>query len=63
MRNIVDVTGGKPIVFLYQFVSRVRVYNTFATFYDTHGRNINNRVELLFFFCCLRHHTRQIHCN
>jgi hypothetical protein len=37
MRNTADVTGGKPIVVLLQYISGVSAINTLVAFYDIHG--------------------------
>jgi hypothetical protein len=37
MRNTADVTGGKPIVVLLQFISGVSAFNPLVVFYDIHG--------------------------
>jgi hypothetical protein len=36
MRNTADVTGGKPIAVLLQFISGVSVNNPLVAFYDIH---------------------------
>jgi hypothetical protein len=46
MRNTEDVTGGKPIAVLLQFISGVSANNPLVAFYDIHGGNI----EVLFFY-------------
>jgi hypothetical protein len=46
MRNTADVTGGKPIAALLQFISGVSAINPFVTFYDIHG----GKREVLFFY-------------
>jgi hypothetical protein len=38
MTNTADVTGGKPIVVLLQFISDVSAINPLVAFYDIHGR-------------------------
>jgi hypothetical protein len=38
MRNIADVTDGKPIAGLLQSISGVSAINPLVTFYDIHGR-------------------------
>jgi hypothetical protein len=45
MRNTADVTGGKPIAVLLQFISGVSAINPLVAFYDIHGR----KREVLFF--------------
>jgi hypothetical protein len=52
MRNIADVTGGKPIAVLLQSIAGVSAINPLVTFYDIHG---GKREVLLF---CPGHHTR-----
>jgi hypothetical protein len=37
MRNIADVTGGKPIAVLLQSISGVSAINPLVAFYDIHG--------------------------
>jgi hypothetical protein len=46
MRNTADVTGGKPIAVLLQFISGVSAINPFVAFYDIHG----GKREVLFFY-------------
>jgi hypothetical protein len=46
MRNTADVTGGKPIAILLQFISGVSAINPLVAFYDIHGR----KREVLFFY-------------
>jgi hypothetical protein len=58
MRDIVDVTGGKPIAVRLQFISGVSAINPLA-FYDIHGRKkiscgVLDRTKdrpLFFLFC------------
>jgi hypothetical protein len=45
MRNIADVTGGKPIAVLLQSISGVSAINPLVAFYDIHG----GKREMLFF--------------
>jgi hypothetical protein len=47
MRNTVDVTGGKPIAVLLQFISGVSAINRLIAFYDIHG---GKRVVLFVYF-------------
>jgi hypothetical protein len=49
MRNTADVTGGKPIAVLLQFISGVSVINPLVAFYDIHG----GKREVLFFYFVL----------
>jgi hypothetical protein len=37
MKNIADVTGGKPIAVLFQSISDVSAINPLVAFYDIHG--------------------------
>jgi hypothetical protein len=37
MKITADVTGGKPIAFLLQFISGVSAINPLVAFYDIHG--------------------------
>jgi hypothetical protein len=46
MRNIADVTGGKPIAVLLQSISGESAINPLVAFYDIHGR----KREVLFFY-------------
>jgi hypothetical protein len=46
MRNTADVTGGKPIALLMQFISGVSAINPLVAFYDIHG----GKREVLFFY-------------
>jgi hypothetical protein len=46
MRNTADVTGGKPIAVLLQFISGVSAINPSVAFYDIHG----GKREVLFFY-------------
>jgi hypothetical protein len=46
MRNIADVTGGKPIAVLLQSISGVSAINHLVAFYDIHG----GKREVLFFY-------------
>jgi hypothetical protein len=46
MRNIADVTSGKPIAILLQSISGVTAINPFNAFYDIHG----GKREVLFFY-------------
>jgi hypothetical protein len=46
MRNIADVTGGKPIAVLLQSISGVSAINPLVAFCDIHRRNR----EVLFFY-------------
>jgi hypothetical protein len=46
MRNTADVTGGKPIAGLLQFISGVSAINPLVAFYDIHG----GKREVLFFY-------------
>jgi hypothetical protein len=46
MRNTTDVTGGKPIAVLLQYISGVSAINPFVAFYDIHG----GKREVLFFY-------------
>jgi hypothetical protein len=47
MKNTVDVTGGKPIAVLLQYISGVSAINPLVAFYDIHG---GKRVVLFFYF-------------
>jgi hypothetical protein len=47
MRTTADVTGGKPIAILLQFISGVIAINSLVAFYDIHG---GIRVVLFFYF-------------
>jgi hypothetical protein len=46
MSNTADVTGGKPIAVLSQYISGVNAINPLVAFYDIHGR----KREVLFFY-------------
>jgi hypothetical protein len=46
MRNTADVTGGKPIAVLLQYISGVNAINPLVAFYDIHG----GKREVLFFY-------------
>jgi hypothetical protein len=46
MRNIADVTGGKPIAVLLQSFSGVSAINPLVAFYNIHG----GKTEVLFFY-------------
>jgi hypothetical protein len=46
MRNTADVTGGKAIAVLLQFISGVSAINPLVAFYDIHG----GKGEVLFFY-------------
>jgi hypothetical protein len=46
MRNIADVTRGKPIAVFLQSVSGVSAVNPLVAFYDIHG----GKREVLFFY-------------
>jgi hypothetical protein len=46
MRNIADVTGGKPIAVLLQSISGISAINPLVAFYDIHG----GKREVLFFY-------------
>jgi hypothetical protein len=46
MRNFADVTGGKLIAVLSQFISGLSAINPLVTFYDIHGRK---RVAIFYF--------------
>jgi hypothetical protein len=46
MRNTADVTGGKPIAVLLQFISGVSAINPLVTFFNIHG----GKREVLFFY-------------
>jgi hypothetical protein len=46
MRNIADVTGGKPIAVLLQSISGVSAINPLVALYDIHG----GKREVLFFY-------------
>jgi hypothetical protein len=46
MWNTADVTGGKPIVVLLQYISVVSAINPLVAFYDIHG----GKREVLFFY-------------
>jgi hypothetical protein len=46
LRNTADVTGGKPIAVLLQFISDVSAINPLVAFYDIHG----GKIEVLFFY-------------
>jgi hypothetical protein len=45
MRNIAEVTGGKPFAVLLQSISGVSAINPLVAFYDIHG----GKREVLFF--------------
>jgi hypothetical protein len=47
MRNTVDVTGGKPIAALLQYILGLSAINPLVAFYDIHG----GKREMLFFYC------------
>jgi hypothetical protein len=47
MRNTADVTGGKPIAVLLQFISGVSAINPVVAFYGIHG---GKRKVLFFYF-------------
>jgi hypothetical protein len=49
MRNIADVTGGKPLAVLLQPISGVSAINTIVAFYDIHG----GKREVLFYYFVL----------
>jgi hypothetical protein len=53
MRKTADVTGGKPIAVILQYVSGVSAINPLVAFYDIHGRK---RGAILLFGP--GHHTR-----
>jgi hypothetical protein len=46
MSNTADMTDGKAIAVLSQFISGVIAINLLVTFYDIHGR----KREVLFFY-------------
>jgi hypothetical protein len=46
MRNTADVTGGKPIAVLLQYISGISAINPLLAFYDIHG----GKREVLFFY-------------
>jgi hypothetical protein len=46
MKNTADVTGGKLIAVLLQYVSGVSAINPLVAFYDIHGE----KREVLFFY-------------
>jgi hypothetical protein len=46
MRNTADVTGGKPIAVLFQYISGVSAINPLVAFYDIH----RGKREVLFFY-------------
>jgi hypothetical protein len=46
MRNTADMTGGKPIAVLWQYISGVSAINPLVAFYDIHG----GKREVLFFY-------------
>jgi hypothetical protein len=46
MRNTADVTGGKPIAVLLQYISGVSAINPLVAFYDIH----EGKREVLFFY-------------
>jgi hypothetical protein len=46
MRNTADVTGGKPIAVLLQYISGVSAINPLVVFYDIHG----GKKKVLFFY-------------
>jgi hypothetical protein len=54
MSNTADVTGGKPIAVLLQYISSVSAINSLVAFYDFYG----GKREVLFLFCP-GHHKRQ----
>jgi hypothetical protein len=47
MKNTTDVTGGKPIVVLLQFISSVSPISPLVALYDIH---VGKRDVLLFYF-------------
>jgi hypothetical protein len=49
MSNTADVTGGKPIAVLLQYISGVSAINPLVAFYDIHGI----KREVLFFYSVL----------
>jgi hypothetical protein len=49
VKNTADVTGGKPIAVLLQFISGVSAINPLVTFYDIH----EGKREVLFFYVVL----------
>jgi hypothetical protein len=55
MKNTTDVTGGKPIVVLFQFISGVSSFNPLVSFYDIHG---GKREVPYYSFICPGHLTR-----
>jgi hypothetical protein len=46
MSNTTDMTGGKPIAVLLQFISSVSAINPLGAFYDIHG----GKRQVLFFY-------------
>jgi hypothetical protein len=46
MKDTADVTGGKPIADLLQYISDVSAINPIVAFYDIHGR----KREVIFFY-------------
>jgi hypothetical protein len=46
MKNIADVTGGKPVAVLLQSISGVSAINPLVAFYDIHG----GKREVVFFY-------------
>jgi hypothetical protein len=63
MRNTADVTGGKPIAVLLQFISGVSAINPLVAFYDIHGVSSISPFTLSFergaiLLFCSGHHTR-----
>jgi hypothetical protein len=54
VKNTADVTGGKQIAFLLQYIS-VKCYYPLVAFYNIHG----GKREVLFFLFSPGHHTRQ----
>jgi hypothetical protein len=49
MKNAANVTGGKPIAVLLQFISGVSAINPLVAFYDIRG----GKREVLFFYFVL----------
>jgi hypothetical protein len=56
MRNAADVIGDKPFAVLLVSFSGVSAINPLVAIYDIHG----GKTEVLFFFFCHGHHTRQL---
>jgi hypothetical protein len=46
MKNTADVTGGKPIAVLLQYILGVSAIDPLVAFYDIHG----GKREVLFFY-------------